>query len=411
MPDKVIDIPGYGQVAFPDSMSDADINAAAGKLYREKNPNHPPPDPKHSWIDTAVDWLPTIGGAAGGLIGATGGPVTGIAGAALGGAAGEAIKGSIQEMRGQRPPQTLAQNAMDVAGAGVTQGAIDATGVGAGALMAKAGPRLMQSAVKPTLAMLKDVAKGAPVPRIVQTLLDEGVNVTPAGFQKLQTLLNATKDERNALIQQGMSQPGSGVNPFAVTSRLRETAQQFGHQVNPAADLNTISEAGQKFLEEFGGDKIALDQANRIKEGTYAVLRKKYGQMGSADIEAQKALARGLKEEIETQAPGVDLVNKRLGNLSEAEKAVGRRIAMSSNRDSAGILWVASNPAAFLAGLMDRSPAVKSMLARGLYSSAGTAARVSPSLIRGAVALLASEASDAGQTQASGGLSSGQGNQ
>lgn len=411
MPDKVIDIPGYGQIAFPDTMSDADINAAAGKLYREKNPNHPPPDPKHSWIDTAVDWAPTIGGAAGGLIGATGGPLTAIGGAALGGSAGEAIKNKIQEMRGKQAPQTLGQAALDVAGAGVGQGALEAAGAGVGAVMAKAGPRLMQSAVKPTLSVLKDVAKGAPIPRVVQTLLDEGINVTPSGYQKITTLLNATKEQRNEMIAAAAQKADSGVNPFAVTSRLRETAQQFGSQVNPASDLNTISEAGQKFLDEFGGDKIALEQANRIKEGTYAVLRKKYGQMGSADVEAQKALARGLKEEIETQVPGVEAVNRRLGNLSEAEKAVGRRVALSSNRDPVGILWVAHNPAAFLAGLMDRSPAVKSMLARGAYSSAGAAARVSPTLIRGAVALLVAEGSDAGPAPGSSDSSNGPGRQ
>ncbi len=36
MPDKVIEIPGVGNISFPDTMSDADINAAAAKLYREK---------------------------------------------------------------------------------------------------------------------------------------------------------------------------------------------------------------------------------------------------------------------------------------------------------------------------------------------------------------------------------------
>jgi len=72
MPDKVIDIPGVGPIAFPDSMSDADMNAAASKLYREANPEHPPPDPKHSWVQTAKDWLPTAGdlvtGAVKGLV-------------------------------------------------------------------------------------------------------------------------------------------------------------------------------------------------------------------------------------------------------------------------------------------------------------------------------------------------------
>lgn len=36
MPDKVVKIPGVGNVAFPDSMSQADIDAASAKLYKEK---------------------------------------------------------------------------------------------------------------------------------------------------------------------------------------------------------------------------------------------------------------------------------------------------------------------------------------------------------------------------------------
>src|SRR6185369_15588865 len=113
MPDKIIEIPNVGRIAFPESMSADEINAAAGKLYREKNPDHPPPDPKHSWIDTAVEWLPTAGGMAGGIIGGIGGTVAGmgvggvpgaIGGAALGGAAGEAARQVINELRGGKVP-------------------------------------------------------------------------------------------------------------------------------------------------------------------------------------------------------------------------------------------------------------------------------------------------------------------
>ncbi len=35
MPDKIIDIPGVGHVAFPESMADADIEKASAKLYSE----------------------------------------------------------------------------------------------------------------------------------------------------------------------------------------------------------------------------------------------------------------------------------------------------------------------------------------------------------------------------------------
>ena len=51
MPDRVIEIPGVGNIAFPDTMSEADINAAAAKIYREgQQPKQdarvsmPPPD-------------------------------------------------------------------------------------------------------------------------------------------------------------------------------------------------------------------------------------------------------------------------------------------------------------------------------------------------------------------------------
>lgn len=43
MPDKVVDIPGVGSVAFPDSMTPDEMNKAAAKLYAEANPTAPAP--------------------------------------------------------------------------------------------------------------------------------------------------------------------------------------------------------------------------------------------------------------------------------------------------------------------------------------------------------------------------------
>lgn len=52
MPDKVIDIPDVGAIAFPDSMSDQEVNAAATRLYQQANPKKKQP-PVTSWVDTA----------------------------------------------------------------------------------------------------------------------------------------------------------------------------------------------------------------------------------------------------------------------------------------------------------------------------------------------------------------------
>jgi hypothetical protein len=53
MPDKVIDIPGVGPTAFPDSMSDQEINAAATRVYQDANPGKKQP-PVTSWAGTSV---------------------------------------------------------------------------------------------------------------------------------------------------------------------------------------------------------------------------------------------------------------------------------------------------------------------------------------------------------------------
>lgn len=396
MADRVVTIDGVSH-AFPADATDAEISAALNAIPA---PNAAAAPKARTWTDTAVDLLPAAGGAIGGIVGGIGGTVAGVGvggvpgavgGAALGGAAGEAGKQLINRLRGAPAPSTMGDAAKSIGTQAAVQGGAELAGAGVGKVISAAAPRVMQSALKPTLKMLGDVVKGQPVPRVVQTLLDEGVNVSPAGYQKLQAVLNASTQERNAMIQSAMQTPGSGVDPLTVTSRLVDTAKRFGAQVTPKADLEAITKAGQEFLENYT-ETIPLDRANAIKTGTYDTLRKKYGQLGSAETEAQKALARGLKEEIEYQVPGVDAVNRRVGDLGQAAAAVGRRVAVSTNRDVGGISLLASNPAVLLASIVDRHPAVKSLIARGMYQAAGVAAKVSPQLIRSLVVAVSTNA-------------------
>ena len=372
------------------------------------------PASTRSWLETAADWIPAVGGMIGGVAG-------GIPGAALGGAAGQGYKQVVQHARElpgavvdvaqglvEHPRETLLGFAQGAGPGTVTAGIEAGKQAGAqvagnviGAGMRIAAPRVMQAALKPTIKMLAGVMKGQPVPRVVQTLLDEGVNVTPAGLQRLQTVLNSTVAERQALLSGAEAAGAPGVSPYAVTRRLGDVAARAAQQVNPAADVATVSRVGNEFLAEHGGRLIPVTEANALKEGTYQTLRKSYGQLGSAEIEAQKALARGLKEEIEPQVPGIEAVNRRIGNVTEAVAAVGRRVALAANRDPVGFAWVAHNPQMFIAALLDRSPAVKSMLARGLYQSAGRVAQVSPQLIRAALVALTTDVSEPGPAPAS----------
>src|SRR3990167_6026618 len=363
------------------------------------------PVAESDWIDKVTEWLPAIGGTVGGVAGAAGGPVGSLGGAALGGMAGEAYREVVNRARGRTAPASIGEAAGAMAKAGVVQGAAEGVGLGLGAVVKPIGARIMQSAVKPGLKFLTKADPGA-TPQVVKTLLDEGINVTPGGVGKLQRLIAATNDEIKAVIRPVAAHESPAL---ASTRHLSGLSKRYTNQVNPSADLDAISQVGQNFLEHpaiSARGTLTIGEKQAMKQGTYARIGEKYGTERAAGLEAEKALARGLKDDIAAEAPAVSALNAKEGKLLEALDAVGRRVAMAGNRDPIGFAWVAHNPTTFLAALMDRSPAVKSLLARGLYNHAGQIAKVPPALIRTAVVAIASD----GQPGASASMSSGPGN-
>jgi hypothetical protein len=95
------------------------------------------------------------------------------------------------------------------------------------------------------------------------------------------------------------------------------------------------------------------------------VLEKKYGQLGSAETEAQKSLARGLKDAIAEAVPEVAPLNAKQSELIKALKVTGRRAMMDDNRNPVGIAGLSTNPSQLAAMLADRSALLKSLAARG----------------------------------------------
>lgn len=259
-----------------------------------------------------------------------------------------------------------------------------------GAGMSWMAPRLMHSAVKPTLAMVKEYNTSAQ--GIVKTLLDEGINVTEGGLAKLQGLFNAT----NAEIRTALQNATGSVSKPAVAARALTTAAKVAKQTNPTRDLAAVGETVEEFLNHpvYPGN-LSLPEAQAMKVGTYQQIGKKYGEVSSAAIETQKALARGLKEEIAAEVPEISALNERDSALMAALDAVGRRVALSGNKDPIGFAWVAHNPTTFVAALIDRNPTIKSLLARGMYDHAAKVAKVSPAVLRTALAAIASENPDA----------------
>lgn len=333
-----------------------------------------------------TEHLPVAGGILGGALG-------GPPGAMLGGAAGEAYKQLINRARGietRGPAQAAAGIAGQTAAQGAAQGAGEAIGQG----MAKVAPWLMETAVKPTKAVVQEYRTSAPA--IVKTLLDEGITVSKNGIAKLQSLVDATNQEiREILVNRDQIRKalgfGPAVEPHMVASRGASTATKMLDQVNPQTDLEAAGRTVKNFLDhpKYQGQPMSLTEAQDMKVGTYQRIGKKYGQLSSAEVETEKALARGLKEEIAKETPAISKLNEKDSQLLAALDAVGQRVAVAGRRDPIGFAWVTQNPVTFLAALADRSPVVKSMLAKGLYKQAAQASNVSPQLIRAALIAIA----------------------
>lgn len=332
-----------------------------------------------TWTDTAVDALPMVGGALGGLAAAPG-IVTSFGGAAFGGAAGEAAKQLINRARGVEAPATATDAAKDMGISAAINAAGEGAGKAIGAGLLAGAPWLMQKALKPAKSVLNEFSTTGP--KIVQTLLNEGVNVTEGGLAKLHDLLSMTNKEIKALVANA---PGT-VDKKIIAARALPVASRVSKQANPVKDLAAVGESVGEFLDHpvYKGD-MSIPDLQAMKQVTYKQIGGKYGELSSAQVETQKALARGAKEEVANAVPGVSALNKRDSDLMAATEAVGRQVATAGNKDPVGFAWVAHDPKTFLAALFDRSPAIKSMVAHGMWKSAGAAAKVSPQIIRAAV--------------------------
>jgi hypothetical protein len=122
--------------------------------------------------------------------------------------------------------------------------------------------------------------------------------------------------------------------------------------------------------------------AQAMKQGTYRVLRGKFGEQGSASVEAQKALARGLKEEIASQFPEIAKLNADESRLLDLQPVLEKAVNRISNHQAIGIGTPVAGAAAkavtgsggvaavasVLKGVLD-NPGVKSRLAIAISKS------------------------------------------
>jgi DNA repair exonuclease SbcCD ATPase subunit len=182
---------------------------------------------------------------------------------------------------------------------------------------------------------------------------------------------------------------GVTISRQKVASRTRDAEKTFAKQVNNESDLAAIKNSRAEFLRKHEirapftkiapslegpgytpvgkgvkkyAQPIPAAEAQAEKIGTYLQLRGKYGQLGSAEVEAQKALARGLKEELAEAFPKLKELNARDSRLLQLQTALERATKRINNREQ---LPIGSVTLSTIKSIVD-SPTIKSHLAIAL---------------------------------------------
>lgn len=236
---------------------------------------------------------------------------------------------------------------------------------------------MYQSAMKPSTTL-----PPGKVASMVQTGLDQKIPVSPAGIEKISSLVDDLNSQIKDQISTGAKQ-GVTIDPQAVAQRADQLKTRFVNQVAPTADLQAIDATKNDFLHT-NPNPIPADTAQAMKQGTYQQLSSRaYGEQGSATVEAQKSLARGIKEELATAFPELSNLNAEESRLLDLQPTLEKAVQRISNHQLIGIGTPAvglgmkaatgSNAAASAAGILKLvldNPMVKSRLAIALHHAA-----------------------------------------
>lgn len=228
-----------------------------------------------------------------------------------------------------------------IAGAVARPVASVATKAGARALLAGETPEAAyETALKPPPASVSAADRA----QMVQTGLKNSIPVSKGGLEKLGDLINDFDAKRQAVID---ADPTRTISTVGAVRNLDAVRARFANQVTPQPDMAEIDSVQSNFLNN---PKIAPQgagpspgsltaaEAQAMKTGTYRALgNKSYGEVKGASIEAQKALARGLKDELANAFPELQNLNAAESKLLDLEPVLERAVNRIGNHQAFGI--------------------------------------------------------------------------
>lgn len=205
----------------------------------------------------------------------------------------------------------------------------------AGRTIAKAIPKSVPQ--KLYGSALKQSTKLPPAERLerIATGLKEGIVPTEAGLSKIQEKIGSLNLEIEKTIGRA-AKAGDTVQADEIVKRIDDLKPFYQATANPAPYLDEL-ERVKKSFQDYHGQRIPVEKAQKIKQNTYVLLKKQYGQMKNESVEAEKAIARGIKEELATKYPELKFLNQNESELIRLEDSIVKAVNRIENRDLVGI--------------------------------------------------------------------------
>lgn len=251
-----------------------------------------------------------------------------------------------------------------------------------GPAMKSGAERMMQWAINPTTA---DVIAGK-ASRAARTMLDEGVNASVGGME---TLLAKAKD-LNQQVYTILNDSGKTISKDAVGSYIQGVVNRIEKTSSfPQDPLKAVERVYDQFLTNGLIPKnIPVVQAQELKQGIYAELKKKYGVLGTDTEEAMKAVGRGYKTELEKTVPEVAGLNAESSKLWNAMNVAERKAYADIAKTPGGFAFFIHNPEVATAYIATKSALFKSLFARAMdATSKATPGGIGAGTIAGSEAL------------------------
>lgn len=276
-------------------------------------------------------WLPTAGGFVGSLVGTPFGPPGRLVGATAGGALG---KGA--EMLLDNQPQSISEGLTAMGTEGAKQGAAEGLGIGVGKLFKAGAPRLMQSMLKPTQALRNSF------PTVAQDAVDAGISIGRGGQAKVGRLISASAGKVDSELAKAQAAGASPILMKDVLTELAPVSQKIAQEPISAAKLSQLSDIGAQALKE-NPNPIPLTAAQPMKQAAQRVAKEGYKKVAAgADVnsvgpDANMAIARGLRKEIEKRAPAVGPMNAQTQKLMGVEDALEHALGRIANNQPIGM--------------------------------------------------------------------------